>query len=67
MVRRELLRDTFCATLASIDIRPLCHHAQSYKELKGPARELGNEIMSSIRDAIDSRKEDLLPKMPKLN
>ena len=36
-------------------------------ELKGSARKLGNEIMSSIIDAIDRRREDLLRKKPKLN
>ena len=31
------------------------------------ARKLSNEIMSSIIDAIDRRREDLLRKKPKLN
>jgi hypothetical protein len=30
-------------------------------------RELGNEIMSSIIDAIDRRRENLLRKKPRLN
>ena len=36
-------------------------------KLEGSARKLSNEIMSSIIDAIDRRREDLLRKKPKLN